>query len=181
MDSSSTISCPHMDLRGHGVKYWKRSGLCSVVTEAVKGGRQGPGVVQAHTRDGGHRRRGGCVLPRRSRAIVSSEHIPSIPFDRSRDARIEINVRRTRLERRLGGPAILPLALAKNGAADESIPDRSFSGIGGILISIRLRSYFLLGCGTVQVCTAAISIRRSGRTSSSDCSRGSTVHRGTRQ
>jgi dihydropyrimidine dehydrogenase (NAD+) subunit PreA len=37
----------------------------------------------------------------------------------------------------------------------QAFPDRSFSGIGGISNS-RTLNYFLLGCGTVQVCTAAM-------------------------
>jgi dihydroorotate dehydrogenase len=35
-------------------------------------------------------------------------------------------------------------------------PDRSFSGIGGVSTFAHALNYFLLGCGTVQVCTAAM-------------------------
>ena len=35
-------------------------------------------------------------------------------------------------------------------------PDKSFSGIGGISTFEHALNYFLLGCGTVQVCTAAM-------------------------
>jgi dihydropyrimidine dehydrogenase (NAD+) subunit PreA len=34
--------------------------------------------------------------------------------------------------------------------------DRAFSGIGGVSDFAQALSYFLLGCGTVQVCTAAM-------------------------
>jgi dihydropyrimidine dehydrogenase (NAD+) subunit PreA len=36
------------------------------------------------------------------------------------------------------------------------LPDREFSGIGGISTFEHALSYFLLGCGTVQVATAAM-------------------------
>jgi dihydroorotate dehydrogenase len=38
----------------------------------------------------------------------------------------------------------------------QALPDRSFSGIGGISTFDHALNYFLLGCGTVQVCTAAM-------------------------
>jgi dihydroorotate dehydrogenase len=56
----------------------------------------------------------------------------------------------------LGGPAILPLSLAKIGQLTTAFPDGSFSGIGGISTFAHALNYFLLGCGTVQVCTAAM-------------------------
>jgi dihydropyrimidine dehydrogenase (NAD+) subunit PreA len=56
----------------------------------------------------------------------------------------------------LGGPAILPLSLAKMSQMTRAYPDQSFSGIGGISDFRQALSYFLLGCGTVQVCTAAM-------------------------
>jgi dihydroorotate dehydrogenase len=37
-----------------------------------------------------------------------------------------------------------------------AFPDASFSGIGGIADFPHALNYFLLGCGTVQVCTAAM-------------------------
>jgi dihydroorotate dehydrogenase len=38
----------------------------------------------------------------------------------------------------------------------KAFPDKEFSGIGGISDFSQALSYFLLGCGTVQVCTAAM-------------------------
>ena len=38
----------------------------------------------------------------------------------------------------------------------QAFPDRSFSGIGGVSDFNQALSYILLGCGTVQVCTAAM-------------------------
>ena len=56
----------------------------------------------------------------------------------------------------LGGPAILPLSLAKMAQMTKAFPDKAFSGIGGISNFDHALSYFLLGCGTAQVCTAAM-------------------------
>jgi dihydropyrimidine dehydrogenase (NAD+) subunit PreA len=38
----------------------------------------------------------------------------------------------------------------------RAFPEKSFSGIGGISDFSQALNYFLLGCGTVQVCTAAM-------------------------
>jgi dihydropyrimidine dehydrogenase (NAD+) subunit PreA len=38
----------------------------------------------------------------------------------------------------------------------QAFPEKAFSGIGGISEFAQALSYFLLGCGTVQVCTAAM-------------------------
>jgi len=56
----------------------------------------------------------------------------------------------------LGGPAILPQSIAKMAQLTNAFPDRAFSGIGGIAEFGHALNYFLLGCGTVQVCTAAM-------------------------
>ncbi len=41
-------------------------------------------------------------------------------------------------------------------ALTRAFPDREFSGIGGISSFDQALSYFMLGCGTVQVATAAM-------------------------
>ena len=43
-----------------------------------------------------------------------------------------------------------------------AFPERAFSGIGGIAEFAHALNYFLLGCGTVQVCTAAMLVRAIG-------------------
>jgi dihydroorotate dehydrogenase len=48
------------------------------------------------------------------------------------------------------------MALAKMAQLTQAFPDRSFSGIGGISDMSQAASYFALGCGTAQVCTAAM-------------------------
>ena len=45
---------------------------------------------------------------------------------------------------------------AKMAQLTKAFPDKSFSGIGGVSDFNQAASYFLLGCGTVQVCTAAM-------------------------
>ncbi len=56
----------------------------------------------------------------------------------------------------MGGPAILPLSLAKMAEMTQAFPDREFRGIGGIGTFAHALNYFMLGCGTVQVATAAM-------------------------
>ncbi|MBP9948254.1 MAG: hypothetical protein KBH14_17735, partial [Vicinamibacteria bacterium] len=56
----------------------------------------------------------------------------------------------------MGGPAILPMSLANMAKMTRAFPDKAFSGIGGVTDFRQAASYFLLGCGTVQVCTAAM-------------------------
>jgi dihydroorotate dehydrogenase len=44
----------------------------------------------------------------------------------------------------------------------KAYPDKAFSGIGGVSEFPHALNYFLLGCGTVQVCTAAMLDRAVG-------------------
>jgi dihydroorotate dehydrogenase len=48
------------------------------------------------------------------------------------------------------------LSMAKMAQMTPAFPDHSFSGIGGVSSFAHALNYFLLGCGTVQVCTAAM-------------------------
>ena len=89
-------------------------------------------------------------------AIVSSNTFPSIPLIDPETLEFEINVDGLVSSGGLGGPAILPLSLAKMAQMTRAFPDKSFSGIGGISDFSQALSYLLLGCGTVQVCTAAM-------------------------
>jgi dihydropyrimidine dehydrogenase (NAD+) subunit PreA len=89
-------------------------------------------------------------------AIVSSTTFPSIPLIDPETLEFEINVDGFVSSGGLGGPAILPLSLAKMAQMTSAFPDKSFSGIGGVSDFNQALSYILLGCGTVQVCTAAM-------------------------
>jgi dihydroorotate dehydrogenase len=48
------------------------------------------------------------------------------------------------------------MSLANMARMCQAFPDRAFSGIGGVSDFNQALSYFLLGAGTVQVCTAAM-------------------------
>ncbi|HVD60696.1 MAG TPA: hypothetical protein VNC11_07480 [Gemmatimonadaceae bacterium] len=150
------FSCPHMDRKDMGSNIGKDSVLCSTVTEAVKEVAKVPVwckltpasadiVVEARA----------CFLGGAD-AIVSSNTFPSLPVIDPETLEFEINVDGFVSSGGLGGPAILPLALAKMAQLTKAFPDKSFSGIGGITELAQAISYFMLGCGTVQVCTAAM-------------------------
>jgi dihydroorotate dehydrogenase len=89
-------------------------------------------------------------------AISSSNTFPSLPLVDAETLEFEMNVDGFVSSGGLGGPAILPLSLAKMAQLTKAFPDKSFSGIGGIAEFSQALNYFLLGCGTVQVCTAAM-------------------------
>src|SRR5207244_7403371 len=89
-------------------------------------------------------------------AISSSNTFTSLPLIDPGTLEFEINVDGLVSTGGLGGPAILPLSLAKISQLTQAFPEKSFSGIGGISTFEQALNYFLLGCGTVQVCTAAM-------------------------
>jgi dihydropyrimidine dehydrogenase (NAD+) subunit PreA len=89
-------------------------------------------------------------------AISSSNTFPSLPLIDPETLDFEMNVEGYVSPGGLGGPAILPLSLAKMAQMTKAFPDKAFSAIGGIATFDHALSYFLLGCGTAQVCTAAM-------------------------
>ncbi len=95
-------------------------------------------------------------------AISSSNTFPSLPLIDPDTLEFEMNVDGYVSSGGLGGPAILPLSLAKMSQMTNALPDKAFSGIGGIAAFGHALNYFLLGCGTVQVCTAAMLDRAIG-------------------
>jgi dihydropyrimidine dehydrogenase (NAD+) subunit PreA len=97
-------------------------------------------------------------------AIVSSNTFPSLPLIDPETLDFEMNVDGLVSSGGLGGPAILPQSLAKMSQMTSALPDKAFSGIGGISTFPHALNYFLLGCGTVQVCTAAMLDRAIGPT-----------------
>src|SRR5678815_1134172 len=150
------FSCPHMDRKDMGSNIGKDKVLCSTVTESVKEVAKIPVwckltpatadiVVEARA----------CFLGGAD-AVVSSNTFPSLPLIDPETLDFEINVDGYVSSGGLGGPAILPMALAKMAQLTKAFPDGSFSGIGGISDMSQALSYFMLGCGTVQVCTAAM-------------------------
>ena len=96
------------------------------------------------------------VKGKRIDAVVSSNTFPSLPLIDPETLDFEMNVDGLVSSGGLGGPAILPQSLAKMAQMTRAFPEKSFSGIGGISTFEHALNYFLLGCGTVQVCTAAM-------------------------
>ena len=139
-----------------GSNIGKDEGLCSVVTEAVKEVAKVPvwtkltPATQDIVVEAAACFRGGAD------AIVSSNTFPSLPIIDPETLEFEINVDGLVSSGGLGGPAILPMSLANMARMCQAFPDRAFSGIGGVSDFAQALSYFLLGAGTVQVCTAAM-------------------------
>jgi dihydroorotate dehydrogenase len=150
------LSCPHMDREDMGSNIGKDQKLCSVVTQVVKEVAKVPvwAKLTPSTTDivveAGAAFRGGAD------AVVSSNTYPSLPLIDPETLEFEMNVDGLVSSGGLGGPAILPQSIAKMAQMTKAFPERAFSGIGGISDFAQALNYFLLGCGTVQVCTAAM-------------------------
>ena len=150
------LSCPHMDRPDMGSNIGKDPELISVVTRAVKDVARVPvwAKLTPSTTDVVVEARGAFLGG--ADAISSSNTFPSLPLIDPETLEFEVNVDGLVSLGGLGGPAILPLSLAKMAQLAQAFPDRAFSGIGGIANFGHALNYFLLGCGTVQVCTAAM-------------------------
>ena len=150
------LSCPHMDRPDMGSNIGKDSELVSVVTQAVKDVARVPvwAKLTPSTTDIVVEARGAFLGG--ADAVSSTNTFPSLPLIDPETLEFEVNVDGLISFGGLGGPAILPLSLAKMVQLTQAFPDRAFSGIGGIAEFGHALNYFLLGCGTVQVCTAAM-------------------------
>jgi dihydropyrimidine dehydrogenase (NAD+) subunit PreA len=150
------LSCPHMDRKDMGSNIGKDQAQISIVTEVVKEVARVPvwAKLTPSTTDIVGEARGAFLGG--ADAIVSSNTFPSIPLIDPESLEFEMNVDGYVSSGGLGGPAILPQSLAKMAQMTQAFPDGAFSGIGGITTFAHALNYFLLGCGTVQVCTAAM-------------------------
>jgi len=150
------LSCPHMDRVDMGSNIGKDPQLISTVTRAVKEVARVPvwAKLTPSTTDVVVEARGAFLGG--ADAITSSNTFPSLPLIDPETLEFEVNVDGLISLGGLGGPAILPLSLAKMVQLTQAFPDKAFSGIGGIAEFGHALNYFLLGCGTVQVCTAAM-------------------------
>jgi dihydropyrimidine dehydrogenase (NAD+) subunit PreA len=150
------LSCPHMDRQDMGSNIGKDPELISVVTQAVKEVARIPvwAKLTPSTTDIVVEARGAFLGG--ADAISSSNTFPSLPLIDPETLDFEMNVDGLVSIGGLGGPAILPLSLAKMAQMTQAFPGKAFSGIGGIAEFGHALNYFLLGCGTVQVCTAAM-------------------------
>ena len=150
------FSCPHMDRVDMGSNVGKDSVLCSVVTQAVKEAAKIPVWVKLTPSTTDIVLEAGASFRGGADAISSSNTYPSLPLIDPETLEFEMNVEGYVSSGGLGGPAILPQSLAKMAQMTKAFPDKEFSGIGGIADFGHALNYFLLGCGTVQVCTAAM-------------------------
>jgi len=150
------LSCPHMDRPDMGSNVGRDKELVSIVTKVVKDVAKVPvwAKLTPSTTDIVLEARGAFLGG--ADAISSSNTFTSLPLIDPDTLEFEINVDGLVSTGGLGGPAILPLSLAKMSQLTQAFPDKSFSGIGGISTFDHALNYFLLGCGTVQVCTAAM-------------------------
>ena len=150
------LSCPHMDRQDMGSNIGKDQELISIVAQVVKEVARIPiwAKLTPSTTEIVVEARGAFLGG--ADAIVSSNTFPSLPLIDSETLEFEMNVDGYVSSGGLGGPAILPLSMAKMAQLTQAFPDKAFSGIGGIAEFAHALNYFLLGCGTVQVCTAAM-------------------------
>ena len=150
------LSCPHMDRPDMGSNVGKDTELVSIVTQVVKDVATVPvwAKLTPSTTDIVVEARGAFLGG--ADAIASSNTFTSLPLIDSETLEFEVQVDGFVSTGGLGGPAILPLSLAKMSQLTQAFPDRNFSGIGGISTFEHALNYFLLGCGTVQICTAAM-------------------------
>ena len=150
------FSCPHMDRVDMGSNVGKDKVLCSVVTQAVKEVAKVPVWVKLTPATANIVEEAEACFRGGADAVSSSNTFPSLPLIDPETLEFEMNVEGYVSSGGLGGPAILPLSLAKMAQMTKAFPDREFSAIGGISTFEHALSYFLLGCGTAQVCTAAM-------------------------
>src|SRR5205823_9442349 len=150
------LSCPHMDRDDMGSNIGKNCELIETVVGVVKAVARVPVWVKLTPNTTDIAREAGAAFKAGADAISSSNTFTSLPLIDPNALEFEVNVDGLVSYGGLGGPAILPLSLAKMSQLTQAFPDRSFSGIGGISTFAHALNYFLLGCGTVQVCTAAM-------------------------
>jgi dihydropyrimidine dehydrogenase (NAD+) subunit PreA len=150
------LSCPHMDREDMGSNIGKDQKLCSRVTQVVKEVSKVPVWAKLTPSTTDIVMEAGAVFAGGGDAVVSSNTFPSLPLIDPDTLDFEMNVDGLVSSGGLGGPAILPQSLAKMAQMTRAFPEKSFSGIGGISDFSHALNFFLLGCGTVQVCTAAM-------------------------
>jgi dihydropyrimidine dehydrogenase (NAD+) subunit PreA len=150
------FSCPHMDRVDMGSNIGKDKVLCSISTQAVKAVARVPVWVKLTPAAADIAQEAGASFLGGANAIASSNTFPALPPVDPASLDFEVSVDGLVASGGLGGPAIFPQSLAKMAAMTQAFPDRAFSGIGGISTFDQALSYFMLGCGTIQVATAAM-------------------------
>ncbi len=150
------LSCPHMDREDMGSNIGKNCDLIDTVVRVVKDAARVPVWVKLTPTTTNIAKEAEAAFRAGADAISSSNTFTSLPLIDPETLEFEVNVEGKVSYGGLGGPAILPLSLAKMAQMTTAFPEKSFSGIGGVSEFAHALNYFLLGCGTVQVCTAAM-------------------------
>ncbi len=150
------FSCPHMDRVDMGSNVGKDPVLCSISTKVVKDVARVPVWVKLTPASADIVEEAAAVFRMGGDAISSSNTFPALPPIDPDTLDFEVNVDGLVSSGGLGGPAIFPQSLAKMAQMTQAFPDREFTGIGGISGFEQALSFFMIGCGTVQVATAAM-------------------------
>ena len=117
------FSCPHMDRVDMGSNVGKDKVLCSVVTQAVKEVAKIPVWVKLTPATSNIVEEAGATFLGGADAISSSNTFPSLPLIDPDTLDFEMNVEGSVSSGGLGGPAILPLSLAKMAQMTKAFPD----------------------------------------------------------
>ena len=146
------LSCPHMDRQDMGSNIGRDQGLISVVTKVVKDVARVPVWCKLTPSTTDIVAEARASLNGGADAIVSSNTFPSLPLIDPETLEFEMNVEGCVSSGGLGGPAILPLSVAKIAQLTTAFPSGNFSGIGGIAGSTTLSIIF---CSGVARCRSA--------------------------
>jgi dihydroorotate dehydrogenase len=139
------LSCPHMDRKDMGSNIGKDQELISIVAHVVREVARVPiwAKLTPSTTDIVVEARGAFLGG--ADAITSSNTFPSLPPIDPDSLEFEMNVDGFVSSGGMGGPAILPMSMAKIAQMTSAFPDKSFSGIGGVCDFTQAINYFLLG------------------------------------
>ena len=118
-----------MDRKDMGSNIGKDEGLISVVTQVVKEVAQVPVWASSRRRRRTSSRRRRRAFLGGADAITSSNTFPSLPLIDPETLEFEMNVDGFVSSGGLGGPAILPLSLAKMAQMTQAFPDASFPAL----------------------------------------------------
>ena len=126
------LSCPHMDRPDMGSNIGKDGELCSYVVQVVKDVARVPVWAKLTPATSEIAVEADAVFRGGGDAVSSSNTWPSLPLVDAERIEFEIQVDGYVSSGGLGGPAILPLSLAKMAQMTRAFPDKAFSGIGGV-------------------------------------------------
>src|SRR5690349_7498501 len=126
------LSCPHMDREDMGSNIGKNCALIDTVVRVVREASRLPVWVKLTPTTTNIAREAEAAFNAGADAISSSNTFTSLPLIDPASLEFEVNVEGKVSYGGLGGPAILPLSLAKMAQMTTAFPDKSFSGIGGV-------------------------------------------------